>query len=154
MFARHFELHSAAGPVGELRFKGASTAYGALTSAGSTTKSWTIKGTGIFSRRVTLRESGTEDDRAIFRPNIRGRGWVEFSTGSRFFWKSTDSWPREWGFSNVREEPLFLLKPNRWFSLKIQSVVQIGAQWSDLDELPPLLMLGWYLRVQDFYAGW
>ena len=60
----------------------------------------------------------------------------------------------EWGFSNVQEELLFVMKSQPWYRLKIESAVEIGAQWQDLDELPLLMMLGWYLRVQNFYAGW
>jgi hypothetical protein len=154
IFARHFELYSENNLLGELRFETAATAYGTLTTAGSATEGWTFKGAGILKRRVTLRESRAKDDLAVFWPNLRGDGWVEFFTGRKFHWKSTNFWRTAWGFSSVQEELLFVLKSKPWSLLKIQSVVEIGAQWRDLDELPLLMMLAWYLRVQDFYAGW
>jgi hypothetical protein len=117
-------------------------------------ESWTFMGAGFFKRRVTIRESGAKDDLAVFRPNLRGDGWVEFFKGSKFQWKSTDFWGVEWGFSNVQEELLFVLKSKPSYPLQIQSIVEIGVQSHDLDELPLLLMLGWYLRVQNVYAGW
>jgi hypothetical protein len=154
IFARHFELYSENSLVGELRFETAATAYSTLTMAGSATESWTFKGAGFLKRRVTLRDSRAKDDLAVFWPNLRGEGWVEFFKGSKFHWKSTNFWRTEWGFFSVHEELLFVLKSKPSYPLQIQSVVEIGAQWHDLDELPTLLMLGWYLRVQNLYAGW
>jgi hypothetical protein len=58
------------------------------------------------------------------------------------------------GLSNVQEKLLFVLKSKPSYLLQVQSVVEIGEQWNDQDDLPLLLMLGWYLRVQDVYAGW
>ena len=75
----------------------------------------------------------------------------EFVKGSRFHWKSISFWGTEWGFSNAQEELLFVLKSKPLDLLKVQSVVAIGAQWHDLEELPLLLMLGWCLRVRDSY---
>jgi len=154
IFARCFELHSENGLLGELRFETASTAYGTLTMADSATQSWRFKVAGFLKPRVTLRDTRAKDDLAVFRSNFRGDGWVEFFMGSKFHWKSTNFWGTEWGFSNVQEKLLFVLKSKPSYPLQVQSVVEIGAQWNDLNELPLLLMLGWYLRVQDVYAGW
>ena len=154
MLMRHFKLYSENGLIGELLFKKASTAYGTWTGGGSGTEGWMIKGGGLLKRGVTLRESGAKDDLAVFRSNLQGEGWLEFFKGSRFYWKSRNFWRTEWGFSNVQEELLFVMKSQPWYRLKIESAVEIGAQWQDLDELPLLMMLGWYLRVQNFYAGW
>ena len=154
IFARHFELHSENNLLGELRFEKASKAYGTLMMAGSATESWTIKDAGFLKRRVTIRESGAKDDLAVFQPNFRGDGWVEFFEGSKFHWRSRNFWRTKWGFSNVQEELLFVVKSKPSYPLQVQAIVEIGAQWRDLDELPLLMMLGWYLRVQDIYAGW
>jgi hypothetical protein len=154
IFARHFELYSENNLLGELRFEKASKAYGTLAMSGSATESWMIKDAGFLKWRVILQESMAKDDLAVFRPNFRGDGWVEFFQGSKFHGKPTNYWRTKWGFSNVREELLFVVKSKTSYRLQVQSIVEIGAQWRDLDELPLLLMLGWYLRVQDIYAGW
>lgn len=154
MLMRHFELYSENDLVGELRFEKASRAHGTWTVAGSKTAGWTIKGAGFFKRRVIVQKSEAKDDLAIFRSNLRGEGWVEFFKGSKFHWKSTNSWRTEWGFSSVGEGLLLVFESQSWFRLKMQSSVEITGQWRDLDELPVLVMLGWYLRVQNFYAGW
>jgi hypothetical protein len=154
MFARHFELHSEKSLLGELSFETASAASGTFITAGAATKRWTFKGAGFrLKPYVTIQETGTHDDPAIYRPQFWGGGWVEFVTGSRFHWKSTSFWGTEWGFSNAQEELLFVLKPKLLDLLKIQSIVEIRAQWLELEELPLLLMLGWYLRVCDSYAA-
>lgn len=149
---RHFELYSDNILLGDLRFETASTAHGTLVTPGSAAECWTFKG-ARFSLKpcVTIRKDGTNDDLAVYRPKLWGGGWVEFVKGTGFQWKSTSFWGTEWGFSNTQEELLFVLKPKQFDLLKVQSVVEIGAQWHDLDELPLLLMLGWYLRVRDSY---
>jgi hypothetical protein len=152
--ARYFELHSQTSLVGEVTFATAAKASGTLTMPGSVPESMTIKGVGFFKRRVILRQPGANDDFAVFRGNLWGDGGVKFSEGKTFHWKSTNFWRTEWGFFHAKDELLFVLKAKPSHSLQIQSVVEIGGQWCGLDELPWLLMLGWYLRVQDLYAGW
>jgi hypothetical protein len=154
IFARDFELHSGNNVLGELRFEKAATAHGTLTTAGTAMEGWTFKTAGFLKGRLIIRESAAKDDLAVFRSNFRGDGWVQFLQGSRFHWKSTKFWRPEWGFSDAREERLFVLKSKPSYPLQIQSIVEIGAKWHDLDELPLLIMLGWYLRVQSYYAGW
>jgi len=152
IFERHFELHSEKSLLGVLHFETPSAAYGTLITAGAATKRWTFKGARFHLKPlVTIREEGGNDDLAVYRPQLWGGGWVEFVKGSRFHWKSISFWGTEWGFSNAQEELLFVLKSKPLDLLKVQSVVAIGAQWHDLEELPLLLMLGWCLRVRDSY---
>ncbi|MFA7384421.1 MAG: hypothetical protein WC001_13330 [Desulfurivibrionaceae bacterium] len=149
---RHFELHSDNILLGNLHFETASTAHGTLLTPGSAAECWTFKGTRFSLKpRVTIRKDGTNDDLAVYRPKFWDGGWVEFVNGPRFHWKSTSFWGTEWGFSNTQEELLFVLKPKLFDLLKVQSAVEIGTKWHDLDELPLLLMLGWYLKVRDSY---
>lgn len=146
---RHFELHSENSVLGTLHFEKASTAYGTLITADSATERWMFKGAGfIIKPRVTIRVDGANEDMAVCRG-----GWVEFVRGNRFRWKPTSLWGTKWGFFNAQEELLFTLKQNFFDLFKIQSAVVISAQWRDLDELPILLMLSWYLKVRDGYAA-
>jgi len=145
---RHFELHSADSLLGTLHFETASTAYGTLLSTDSATEHWMFKGTGFLIKpRVTIREAGANMDMAVY-----GGGWVTFVKGSRFHWKPTSLWGTKWGFFNAQEELMFTLKRNFFDLFKTQSAVEIGAQWRDLDELPLLLMLSWYLKVRDSFS--
>lgn len=125
--ARHFELHSQTGLVGELRFVTAALASGTVTMAGSVTKNMTFEGIGYFKRRVVLREPKAKDDLAVLRCNLWGGGWVKFSEGNTFHWKSTNWCRTEWGFWSAKEELLFVVRPKPSYSLQIQSVVEVGG---------------------------
>lgn len=149
---RHFELHSENCLSGEIRFQTVSSASATFINAGTTTKNWTFTGARFRLKPfVTIRETETNDDLAVYRPQFWGGGWVELVTGSRYHWKSTSFWGTEWGFANAQEELLFVLKPKLLDLLKVQSTVAIETQWHDLEDLPLLLMLGWYLKVRDSY---
>jgi hypothetical protein len=149
-FERQFELRTQNGLFGGVRFE---TDWGTLATASSATGRWTFKRVGFLNPRVTVREAGANDDRAVYWPKLwRGDGWLEFVKGGRFHWKSTNFWGTEWGFSNVQEELLFVLKPGvekpkMSDLLKTQGVVEIGPQGHGQAELPLLLMLGWYLMI-------
>jgi hypothetical protein len=108
---------------------------------------------GILKPRVTIRETGGNDDLAVYRHKPWCGGWVEFVNGNRYRWKSTSFWGTEWVFVTAQEELVYKLKPKMFAQIKVQSIVEIGAQWHDLEELPLLLMLGYYLRVRDSFAS-
>ncbi len=154
MFMRHFELYAEGSLVGELRFENAATAHGTWRTGSAATQRWTIKGAGVFRRQVTVRGPDASQDLAVLRASLRGDGWVECATGSRFLWNATNSWRTQWGFYNAKGELLFVLKSKLSNPLRKQAVIETAAPSRELDELPLLLMLGWYLSVQSFYAGW
>jgi hypothetical protein len=149
-FERRFELRTEDDLFGDVRFE---KAFGTLATASSATGRWTFKRVGFLNPRVTIREAGASDDRAVYWPKFwRGDGWLEFVKGSKFHWKSTNFWGSEWGFFNVQEELLFVLKQGGEKHklsdlLKTQGVVEIGPQGHGEAELPLLLLLGWYLVV-------
>jgi hypothetical protein len=154
MWERHFELYSDNSLLGELRFEPGGTAYGALTIAGSATKRWTFKVTGgILKSRVIIRETGTNNDLAVYWYKRGGGGWVEFVNGSKFYWKQTSFLGRGKGFYNGNKELLLDLKQNFFALLKIRFAVKIEARGNDLDELPLLLVLGGYLCAVDSFAS-
>ena len=69
MFERHFELYSEKSLLAELLFEADGTAYGVMTIASLVTQPWTFKGTGILKPRLTIQESGENDDLAVYWPN-------------------------------------------------------------------------------------
>ena len=151
-FERYFELYSKHAVIGKLRFEAHGTAHGTLTIASPATEGWKLEGTGILKPRVTIRETGSDDDLAIHRSGFWGDGWVEFVQGSNFQWKPTSFWAIERGFYNERKELLFTLEP-KLYLLKIHFVVKLEARCNGLDELPLLLMLACFLRARDSFAG-
>jgi len=118
------------------------------------TKNWSFEDVGFLKRRVTIREFKAKDDLAVFRGNLWGEGWVEFSNGNTFHWKSTNFRRTQWGLFNAHEECLLMLTPKPSYPLQVQSLVEIRAEGYDLDEQSLLVMMGWYLRVKSIYSGW
>ena len=153
MLERHFELYSENCLLGDLRIEPNWTAIGTMTIPSLATERWTFKSKGILKTRMTIRDAGTNDVLAVYLPRFWGGGRVEFVKGSIFDWKSNSFWGIGRGFYNERKEPLFVLKPNQLDLFKIQSVVNIEAQYRDLEELPILLMLACYLSAQNSYAN-
>lgn len=154
IFERHFELYSESGLLGELRFEPGGTAYAALTIEKSATKRWTFKETGgILKPRVTIRETGTNNDLAFYWYKRWGGGWVEFVNGSKFYWKSTSFWGTGKGFYNGHKELLLELKQEFFALLRIRYLLKIEARCNDLVELPLLLVLAGYLCAVDSFAS-
>jgi len=152
-FERRFELHSEKGVFGKLYFETVDTASGSLTSTDQTTESWTFKRVGLLNSHITIRAAGTNDNVAIYRSKLFGDGWIEFTKGSKFHWKSISGIGSKWGFANEQEEILLAMK-SKWYSpLKIQASIEIEPKGQGLDELPLLLISGWYLMVCSHYAG-
>jgi hypothetical protein len=152
---RRFELCSENRLLGELRFEpGGRTAYGTLTIAGAVTTGWTFRATGgILKPRVIIRETGANNDLAVYGHKRWGGGWVEFVDGSKFYWKPTSFWGTGKGFYNGKMELLFELKQKFFALLKMRHVVKLETRCNDLDELPLLLVLAGYLCAVDSFAS-
>jgi len=151
---RYFELYSENSLLGELRFEPNRTAYGVLTIPSLATKRWTFKVTGgILKPRVTIQETGTESDLAVYFYKRWGGGWVEFVNGTKFYWKPTSFWGTGKGFYNVHRDLLVELKQKFFALLRIRALLKIEALCNDLDELPLLLMIAGYLCAVDSFAS-
>jgi hypothetical protein len=71
IFARHFELHAENSLLGELHFETASAASGPFINTDLQAKGWTFKGARFrLKPYVTIREAGTNEDLAIYRPRF------------------------------------------------------------------------------------
>lgn len=148
---RQFELRTAKSLFGVISFE---TALGTRATAEVATGRWTFKRVGFLNPRVTIREAGSDADVGVFWPKFSGGGWLEFSHGGRFQWKSLNFWASTWGFANPGGELVFTLKPGaEKFKLsdlfRTQAVVEIGTASFGLAELSLLLMLGWYLMIMQ-----
>ena len=146
---RQFVLRSSENIFGTLSFE---TAFGTLATATSATGRWTFKRVGFLNPRVTIREGGANADLAVYWPKLWSDGWIEFAQGNKFHWKSLKFWGTEWGCANAQEEMLFVLRPGTEKHqlsdlLKTQAVVDIQSHAYDIEELPLLVMLGWYLMI-------
>ena len=154
MLERRFELRSEKGLWGELRFEPGGTAYGTVTLANSAKKKWTFRATGgILKPRVIIRETGTDEDAAVFWYKHWGGGWAEFVQGSKIYWKSASFWGTGRGFYNGNGERLLEMKPKFFSLLKTRHDLKLETRCVHLEELPLLLVLAGYLCAIEGFAS-
>ena len=157
-FERWFELRAGDQVVATLGWE---TSCGTLARGTTADGSWTFKRVGFLNPRVTVRQSRSEVDLAVFWPRWLGDGTLEFAYGKAYRWQSTNFWASDWMFTATDGTPLVAFKEgSREGGLsnlfKMQSLVEIHPQARDLAELPLLILLGWYLmilRQDDAAAG-
>ena len=125
--------------------------FGSLATAQSAEGCWTFQQVGLMRRRTVVRECGDEREVAVFRNNWwTFGGTVELSTGERYritpnFWMTALTIANEVGDPIVRHHWVRLLKSSR--------TVEIAPAARSLEELPWLVMLGWYLLIQRSRRG-
>lgn len=66
IFSREYELTAGDQVIARMAFR---SALGSLADVSVGNEAWTIKRTGLFRPRVTVRRAGSEDDFAVFTPN-------------------------------------------------------------------------------------
>jgi len=95
---------------------------------------------------VTVRKHNSEHDLALFRPNWKGEGTLEFQGGRSFSWKHLDFWHSEWAFLDQTGQKLIYFKPVSQL-LKTETSVHVDPQAVKLEEFQLLVLTGWYLLV-------
>ncbi|MFA7228234.1 MAG: hypothetical protein WC061_04300 [Melioribacteraceae bacterium] len=154
-----FELKSGNELFGRLLFP---KSVGSLAEAETSEGKWTFKRVGFFSTRITVRKAGSEDDMAIFKPNLMATsGTLEFSSGKKFQWHAANFWETRFEFKDAEGETVVTFlsgaddhKFKDWF--KTQARVEIAENRLDLEEFPVMVLLGWYLIIvlqMDTSAG-
>ena len=134
--------------VAKVRFQ---RLFGSLATGESAEGCWTFQQVGLMRRRTVVRECGDERQVAVFRNNWwTFGGTVELSTGERYrirpnFWMTALTIATEVGEPIVRHHWVRLLKSSR--------TVEIAPVARSLEELPWLVMLGWYLLIQRSRRG-
>lgn len=157
-FERWFELRTRDRVVATLCWE---TSCGTLARGNTADGSWTFKRAGFLNPRVTVRESGSDIDMAVFWPRWMGDGTLEFASGATFRWQSTNFWGTDWMFAANDGTPLLALKEGSREGrlsdmFKTQSLVEIHPEASTVPELTLLVLTGWYLmilRQDDAAAG-
>ncbi len=139
-----YELRDASDRVATLRFR---RLLGSLATGESADGYWTFKSVGFLQTRATIRTSGSDQELAVFRNNTwTGGGTLELPDGRRYG-ASTNLWTTSYAFTDPVGEPLVQYRRPHGLSL-MPSVVEIHPAAARLDELPWLVMLGWYLAIQ------
>jgi hypothetical protein len=140
--ARMYELKTDDEVAGTLEFHNVS---GSLATARVGTRCWTFKRVGFFQSRVVVRACGASPDVAVFRPQTwLGGGTLETTDGKRIL-VDTSFWKSVMRFTLDSGETLATLATSGVFHLT--GTVQINSGSTELEQLPLLLSLGWYLVV-------
>ena len=149
---RSFELREGNRLLGTLHF---ATSCGSLATASLAAGEWTFKRTGFLHPRVTVRRRGQEADLAVFRPKGWGvEGELRFAGGRSYGWKAANFWSTKYVFLDGSGKALVTFKSgaeeSKWSDLfKCQALVEIDPSANELEELPLLVSVGWYLMILD-----
>jgi len=138
---RAYELRSGAEILGTLQWK---SGFGSLADATAAEGQWTFKRMGFFNPRITARAPGSESNLAVFTPNWKSEGPLEFASGQAFGWMAVGFWRAQWAFGKANGEHLVDFEPHASF-LKKSAVVKIAPDAFSLPELSLLILMGWYL---------
>lgn len=142
LLRRDYELRAGGVLVGTLCFRGA---FGTLAVAECAEAGWTIKRTGFWQTRVTVRATGAETDLAVFRNNTwKGGGKLEFPDGRKFR-ATNNTWQTRYEFRTEGDVLLLTFKPGGWTG-QTADIEVTPAGWQ-APELAMLVMVGWYLAI-------
>lgn len=126
-----------------LRFR---SSFGSMATAETASGSWTFKRVGFFQTKVTVRESGSDVDAAVFKNNTWNNGGsLEFLDG-RTYLASTNFWATEYEFKTEAGETLVRFRKIGGV-LHASAEVEILTASAGLQGLPILVTLGWYLAI-------
>lgn len=136
----HYQLVTGENLVATLVFR---SGWGTLAFAESGDGRWTFKRIGFFQNRATIREEGADHDLAGFINNTwRQGGTLEFANGKTFK-ATTNFWMTRMEWQSEDEQTLVGFKIGGFF--KHSAEVEISPQAVGLEELPLLVIFGWYL---------
>ncbi len=143
MMKQEYELLDGDMLVGTLRFR---SSFGTLATGECADGSWTFKRVGFWKTRVSIRQSGSENDIASFANSTWSNGGtLEFPDGRRYP-ADSNFWMTRYAFNTEQEMPLVTFEKIGGI-LHISSNVIIHESARHLTELPFMVMLGWYLTI-------
>jgi hypothetical protein len=142
-FKMEYELQDDGELAATLRFR---SSFGSLATGESADGCWTFKRMGFWQTRATIRRCGSDEEIAVFRNNTWSNGGtLELPDGRRYL-ANTNFWATEYEFTTEAGESLVTYRRISGL-LHLSSMVEIQPLAVSLDELPWLVMLGWYLTV-------
>jgi hypothetical protein len=127
------------------------SAFGSYATAEFSGGKYTFKRVGFFTPHVTIRREGEEADLAVYRPNWTGAQGMLDLDGKTFSWRPANFWATRYAWYAGKEVLLHYRQgvEDKHFSdlFKTQAQVELTEAAWDLQGLPLLVLLGWYLVV-------
>jgi hypothetical protein len=142
LFKMEYELWDDDRQAAALRFR---SAFGTMATAESADGSWTFKRVGFFKTHVTVRESGSETDLAVFHNDTWSGGGTLALADGRKYRLTTNFWQNRYEFQTEAGDSILRLSTEGVF--KQTSTFETLAGGIGLKELPWMVLLGWYLVV-------
>ena len=137
-----YELHVEDETIATLKFR---SSFGSFAVAECGSGCWTFKRVGFFKTRITIRPCSSENEIAVFKNNTwKGGGSLEFGDGRKLL-ANTNFWQTNYEFKTESGEQMISFKPGGF--LHMSAVVNIQPNAARLQELPLLVILGWYLAI-------
>ena len=141
-FTMRYELRAGDEVVGAMSFRSAS---GSFATGECADGCWTFKRVGFFQTRVTVRQCESEVDIATFRNNTwSAGGTLELADGRRLL-ANTNFWQTSLQFQEASGEPL--IRFDTAGMIHLSATIRIEPSAGSMEELPIIVMLGWYLIV-------
>ncbi len=140
-----YELRSGAELVGRLRFR---SSLGSFATAECAEGCWTFKRVGFWQTHATVRECGSETDLAVFRNDTWSSGGALELPGGRKYPATSNFWATEYEFQT--EDGVALIRYKIHGVLHLSSQVEILPPASGLDEMPWMVLFGWYLVIMMY----
>ena len=117
-----------------------------LANAQTAGQQWTFKREGFWHPQVTVREQGSDDNVAVFKPGWTGGGTLELPEGRQLRFGAANFWHSQWEWSEPAGKALIHFKSHPGL-LRMEGQVDIDSEAVSLPELPLLVVLGWYLLI-------
>lgn len=140
LFGRAIEISRGDQLVGILRLRG----WAAHCDAGCADGMWQFKREGFFWRRVVIMESPGGKSVGTFQYGLNSR--LVLLSGATYLWKRISFWRQEMAFLTASEFTIIKCEPKR-FSFRDSGITSVAREYSELADLPLLIMLGTYLTV-------
>jgi|SRR6187549_3194635 len=137
-----YELRLHEQRIATLRFR---SVWGTLATGEIDGESWTFKRVGFFQNRVTVRSVKADTDVAVFVNDWKMGGTLQLPDGRRYR-GNTNFWMTNYAFVNEDGRPLVSYRRIGGMA-SLSAAVEIEPAGAELEELPWLVMLGWYLAV-------
>lgn len=145
-----YELKSESDLYGTINFP---KSFGSFAEAESADGKWTFKRIGFFQVKITIREFGSENDLAVFKPKWTGyAGSIEFTNGKIFHWQSSNFLATKFELHDNEGNLIFTFrhgvdepKLKDWF--KTQARVEFNETSKNIEEVSLLALFCWYLIV-------
>jgi len=144
-FKMDYELRAGDEVAARLRFR---SAFGSFATGESADGCWTFKRVGFFQTRVTIRQCGEEADIATFKNSTwSGGGTLELAGGTKLL-VTTSFWQTKLQFTTESGSPL--VQFNTGGMIHLNATVEIDPAAEGLEQLPLVVLLGWYLVVMMY----